>query len=343
MRIFPLFALVLSFSSFAASPEVIVEASAKKIPQIIAGIEEHWRFLHERAREEGRIHPKRNYTDARMRNNDFGVQKALEVLKQRGHVNGTGKVLVLGGASETELAPLLKAFAEVHVADLSSITLGDSAKKYAASSDIGRLKLHQADLSGIPTSYQIGAFNQLLASGKGENPAMTAVKEYYKNFPEKLERVEFATGEYDLVLSLVLAEYLPYGPLAASFEKIRADKKTDRKAVDDLFGEPFFYETDVMNTFQEVFYHHREELLRLTNSKGLVLFSCWMRPDDHQATKAPEALKSIALVRVGDDRMPLETWKGFFKPFNIVADRIEPGIGPNPKSVLNLFLLEKKP
>jgi SAM-dependent methyltransferase len=324
-------------------PSSVVERSpsvTKALP-IATGVQEYWRFLHERAREEGKSHPKRVFTDNRMKNNDYAVQQALAYLDgNQGLV--TGRALVLGGASETNLDPLLKAFSEVHVADLSLLTLQDVAAKYAPHPNAKRLFLHQVDLSGIPADYQMDNYNKMIASGKGEKPTPDTVSDYYKNFPNILNKLEFSSGKFDLVLSLVLAEYLPYGPVVAAFEKVRAEKRADRKGIDELIGgEPFFYRPEVMEVFEEVLMHHRDELNRLVAPTGIIAFSCWMRPDEKQATLAKEV--KTPLLRVGDDRMTEATWKKFFDPFKkAIPEKLESNIGPNPLSTLNLFFLVRR-
>jgi hypothetical protein len=173
---------------------------------------------------------------------------------------------------------------------------------------------------------------------------MDAVRAYFRNFPSKLTKIDFPSGEFDLVLSLVVAEYLPYAPVAAAFEKARAERNDPkRKAVDDLFGEKFFYERDVRKVFEDVLYHHRDELVRLNRPNGLVLFSCWKREDEHQPEQAPEDLKAAKLFRVGDDRMTMDQWQGFLSAWEKpLLEKVECNIGPNPKSCLNLFMLRRK-
>ena len=99
-------------------------------------------------------------------------------------------------------------------------------------------------------------------------------------------------------------------------------------------GEPFFSRPGMMTGFAAVFQHHGDEVRRLTDPNGAVVFSSWMRRDEHQ----PEGGTNL---RVGDTRATPETWNRFFDAFGrtqpVLSERI---YGPDDRRTLNAFVLE---
>lgn len=305
----------------------------------------HWSFLYRRADPEAAEskEDRARWTVRRTEINALGVDHALQALEAKGHKPGTGKVLVFGGGYEVDLRPLLEKFAEVHVVDLSDDPLRLVDRKYRDSPHRAKLRLVQADLSGVPHKHQAKELARVRAEGGAPDPEKMGA--YHATMPAKLAQLPFGKGEFAMVVSPVLTESLPYGPAVCAFEEARALRsKTSaepeaRRSVDSHLGEGFFYRPEVMSSFAHVFHHHSKELRRLLAGDGVAVFSSWMRPDEQQAEHAPGA---APLLRVGDTRASQETWSGFFAPWSrttpLIAEKVH---GPETKPVLNLFVMEK--
>jgi hypothetical protein len=318
-----------------------------RVPPNLSPISEaltaHWDFLYKQADPEAlNVDPKKKaFTETRIKIHSDGIKKALLLLRSKGFEKDTGKALVMGGAYETDLNPLLDLFAEVHVTDLSPRPLELIHRIYKKHPNHNRLRLVLADLSGIPPVYQAEAMKQFEKAGDANDKG--SKREFFAKMPELVE-TPFPTGSYALVVSPLLVECLPYGPLVFYYEGVRAAKGKDapRKHIITYLGEEFFYDPMVMASFRRVFLHHSAELQRLVVPNGVVVFSVWKSEDDRQAEIAPE--RKEKLLRIGDDRVTKATWDDFFKRWATV--RFLGGThvyGPDKKPTMNVFILEAHP
>jgi hypothetical protein len=328
----------------AAGPGSVARVESRVPPQlapIALALEAHWDFLYQRA-EPGVAAdaPGVAFTHRRTQAAAKAIDRALERLDERGHLPGTGSALVFGGGYEVDLGPLLERFAEVEVVDLAAAPLELVRRKYADHPHRDRIRLVQADLSGIPPAHQAQELARIRAErAQGRAPDPQGMGTFFSELPP-LEPLPFEAGKYALVVSPLLTEGLPYGPAVEAFESARAlaarsgGELSPRRALDDALGESFFYRPEVMGAFSRVLQHHRDELERLVDPRGVAVFSSWMREDEHQPERG--------LLRVGDTRATPQTWGAVFEGWGRTEQVVKEQIyGPDKRPTLNAFVLEK--
>lgn len=311
------------------------------------GLERHWKFLYDRVDPDKPVTEpaKVEFSLRRTEINANGIQAGLERLRERGHEKGQGKVAVFGGGYEVDLGPLLDEFSEVHVVDLCQAPLDLAARKYEDHPHKDRLRLVQADLSGIDPGYQAAEMQRLETDRRQGRPRdEEGVKAWFGGLAD-LNPLPFMSGEFQMVVSPVLSESLPYGPLVGDIEARRSQdeaqgREAPRQAVDSVMGEKFFYDPRVRDGFAKLLVHHSEEMNRMLGDGGVAVFSTWKRPDEHQATLAPDEPRQ--LFRVGDNRVDAQTLDRVWQPWSGQELLGQTKVyGEQTKPTLNMFLLDR--
>jgi SAM-dependent methyltransferase len=327
---------------FGVQPGSIEKKFDPRLQGIADALTAHWDFLYQRAEPGVSAEtPGVQFTRKRTEATGAGVATAFDRLDQKGHVPGTGKALVFGGGYEVDLLPLLERFEKVEVVDFSPAPLELVRRKYPQHAH--KLHLVQADLSGIPADQQARELSRLGAErAAGAAPDPAGVQAFLGSLPSTPERLPFESGSYDLVISPVLNESLPFGPAVTAFENhrqataLRTGEAVPRQAIDEHLGESFFYSPEAMGGFEKLFLHHRDELQRLLSDDGVAVFSSWMRQDEHN----PDP--SRPLLRVGDSRATPRTWEAFFDGWSGKTEVLREQIyGPDKKPTLNVFVLDR--
>jgi hypothetical protein len=327
---------------YGALGEIESRVDAQLAP-LAEKMSKHWSFLYARADPDSPAsapgQPGVSFSNNRKALTGRGIEAGLQLLAEKGHVPGSGRALVMGGGYEVNLEPLLNRFQEVVVADLTQESLELARRKYASHEGASKLRLVQADLSGLPVHLQRSEMNRLKEeTANGSTPRTEGIQEFFGHIPAELEPLRFESGEFQMVVSPVLHEGLAYGPAVYGVEAGREHAGTDRKSIDSVVGEPFFYDSRVMQGFANVFQHHSDELQRLLSPDGVAVFGSWMRPDEKQPDDG-----TPRLLRVGDTRATPETWSRFFASWGVTHEVCkEMPHQPVNQSVMNVFVLEPR-
>ncbi len=304
-----------------------------QLPLVLHSVAEsvgrHWDFMY------SRVDPARETPDPNKVWNDRsrdtlaqGIDQSIARLRANGHKEGTGKVAVLGGGYEVDLKPLLELFAEVHVVDISDKPFPVVARQNADDPNRGKIKYIQTDLSGIDPMYQAVEVERLANDREAGRPIdPEGLKNFMGNMPP-LKPNSLESGAYAMVVSPVLTESTPYGPLLTDVES-RRDADTMSRGIDDsrdrrktwshvdntlskLPGENYYTDPRVRNTFANLFLHQSSEIDRLLEPGGEGVVSLWTRQDKRPDTQIES---EPGLRRVGDNVVDERTFQKFFGPF----------------------------
>lgn len=312
----------------------------------------HWDFLYSRV-DPARPTPDPNkvWCDRQTEATSAGIDQALAGLRERGHEKGTGKVAVLGGGYEVNLAPLLEEFAEVHVVDLSDKPFPVVERQNANDPHRDRLKFIQTDLCGVDPVYQgmeVERLRQDRESGKSLD--VDGVKSFMGNLPE-LSPSALESGAYTMVVAPVLTESMPYGPLLTDVEARRdqataeagiddsQDRRSTWKHVSSILPEDFYFDPQVRQGFDKLFLHQSREVDRLLEPGGVGVTSFWTRPDERQAKHAPD--EPAQLYRLGDNTVTGETFESFFRQWGHQEVTQAKIYGPDKAPTVHVYSLEK--
>jgi hypothetical protein len=133
-----------------------------------------------------------------------------------------------------------------------------------------------------------------------------------------LNPLPFATGSYDLILSLLVSDLLPFTPLAAAIPD----------PLHKVTPESWFYRPEVRAGFSRVYAHHHRELRRMLSPGGTVIYSEWRRQDTQPG-----------LVRVGDSRISETDYRDVFAEWGQVEHVRETEVYPGePPRMQHYFL-----
>ncbi len=327
-----------------------------RVPLLLAPVAtalgKHWDFLYSRV-DPARPTPDpgKVWCDRQREATSGGIDHALARLREKGHEKGTGKVAVLGGGYEVNLAPLLEEFAEVHVVDLSDKPFPVVERQNANDPNRVRLKFIQTDLSGIDPMYQGVEIERLHGErSAGRATSVDGLKAYFGNLPEMIPS-SLETGGYTMVVAPVLTEGMPYGPLLTDIEARRdqanleagiddsQNRRSTWKHVSGHLSDDFYFDPQVRQGFDRLFLHQSQEINRLLEPGGVGVTSFWTRPDERQPDLAPS--ESGPLFRLGDNTVTGETFEGFFQPFRHEKIGEAKIYGPEAKPTVHVFSLEK--
>ncbi len=319
---------------------------------VATALGKHWDFLYSRV-DPARPTPDPNkvWCDRQREATSGGVDHALARLREKGHEKGTGKVAVLGGGYEVNLAPLLEEFAEVHVVDLSDRPFPVVERQNVNDPNRDRLKFIQTDLSGIDPIYQGVEIERLHGErASGRATSVDGLKAYFGNLPDMVPS-SLETGGYTMVVAPVLTEGMPYGALLTDIEARRdqanleagiddsQNRRSTWKHVSGHLSDDFYFDPQVRQGFDRMFLHQSQEINRLLEPGGVGVTSFWTRPDERQSEQAPS--ESGPLFRLGDNTVTGETFEGFFQPFRHEKIGEAKIYGPEAKPTVHVYSLEK--
>lgn len=228
------------------------------------------------------------------------IDAALKRLEERGLIPGTGRALVLAGAYGVDLQPLLRNFEKVHVVDLSDEALARAALDPRSLRYRDRLVLTQADISGIDPAYLAPEIERV-AKLPPESSSADQMIPFFEGVADHLSPLPLE-GSFDLVVSPLATDVLPYGPATV------AAKKSGRP-IESFLGDEAPMSPGAIRAFDAQLDHHGEELKRLLAPKGLVVYSASVRPGNRGTPGSEELLRlGFGWIRPDDWTQFLESW-----------------------------------
>ncbi|MCP4203430.1 MAG: hypothetical protein GY769_16045 [bacterium] len=285
----------------------VEEAGSPFLRSLGDSMTDQWGFLFERASIRAAPGPPNVNTATRYAYNTFAVRQIAQHLEERGR--DAARVL-LCTAYETPVHELLEhpRVAEVLAIELSRQACEVVSEKYSRHASAGKLRLRQADYSGLEPGFQeVEADSLAEALDDRGRPSLEAVRKHFSSIASGrfLSPLEFNSGSFDAVhLPFVLGS-LHLGALTALMGRCRAEGHEIGRDYEGFIGKAALETEEAQRAVRTVIAHALGETRRILRPGGVVVVNLWARP----------RLGSPELIRLSDTPVSRTTFEEVFQGF----------------------------